>query len=146
MPAPQLAAALQKNADRAAAATMPSSSKAANPPKSKPQSRGVHPGQKAAAAANYNIDPMLLHQLIEDTVEAPAMPRSHHGGLDPIRRGPSPQIAIVNQSPEGADRRYYALVRDNRSQGRSLGEHAQSHPETPGDDPLSLEDNEIVPS
>ena len=121
---------------------MPSSSKAANPPKSKPQSRGVHPGQKAAAAANYNIDPMLLHQLIEDTVEAPAMPRSHHGGLDPIRRGPSPQIAIVNQSPEGAD----SGVRDNRSQGRSLGEHAQSHPETPGDDPLSLEDNEIVPS
>ena len=142
MPAPQLAAALQKNADRAAAATMPNSSKAANPPKSKPQSRGVHPGQKAAAAANYNIDPMLLHQLIEDTVEPPAMPRSHHGGLDPIRRGPSPQIAIVNQSPERVD----SGARDNRLQGRSLEERGQSHPETPGDDPLSLEDNEIVPS
>lgn len=119
---------------------MPSSSKAANQPKSKPQSRGVHPGQKAAAAAHYNIDPMLLHQLIEDTVEPPALPRSHHGGLDPIKRGPSPQIAIVNQSPEDSG------VRANRLQGLSGEERAQSHPATPGDDPLSLEENELVPS
>ena len=50
---------------------MPSSTKTAGAPKSKPQSRGGVPGGHGRAATNFNIDPAMLHHLIEDTVEQP---------------------------------------------------------------------------
>lgn len=72
----------------------------------------------------------MLQQLIEDTVEQPRSNKNQDPhGL--IKRGPSPPIAIVNQNVD-------ASSKNNEGSVANIFSDCQ-----PGDDPVSLEENEL---